>query len=370
MLDRGCTLTDDILLFSDLHAHNFRYGKKLVPHIDKHVPGMFNSRLMDCICAVREMTDYAQEHDIKTVLFGGDMFHTRSVISTDVFTAIYREIERMAYKVDHIVMIPGNHDYGDRSGHVHSLQPFASIQNVTVMDRVGVVETPVADIVCVPYTDDPTIAKKSLSMAGSLAGISSRPSILLAHLGMQGATVGSDYVLISKSDIEVDDVPYNDFTACFFGHYHLHQKLFRNGWFIGATTGQNWGDANTTRGFLHLRLACKDGMFFDQIETSSPRFINLVEGGDPMDTRENDFVRYHYQGDKPLDFSGVAGNVEPIQHIEEDETALELPKDSLDPSSLVELWVEHQDSNKKLTQMKELVDLGKQLLAEAEGMLL
>ncbi len=364
----------ELVLFSDMHAHNFRFGAKRVMHEDG---SMYNSRLIDCVTVLREIKAYCVKHNIEHVLFGGDLFHRRSILHTDVFNVIYEEIANMSNLK--FVMIPGNHDYADRAGNVHSLVPFGRLPNVIVLEEYSL--STVGDkiaVAAVPFTDDPAEAKERLKVAGEMADrnkeVTGNPCILLAHLGMQGAKVGSDYVLVSDSDIGVDDVPYDKFTACFFGHYHQHQQLFPNGYYIGATHHHNWGDANTERGFIHLKVF-QDAIEFERIETSVPRFLNVREDTiDSIHFRPSDFVRYHTTSDAGSLSAGELGQkfgveqVELIEHRKDELEELRLPDDTLEPQKLVEVWTSskvEEGSNRD-----ELIELGKKLLAEAEEQIL
>lgn len=360
----------EILLFSDFHAHNFAYGARRRRHFDDNVGGLYNARLLDCVQVLRDIEAYAEKQNIRTLLFGGDLFHKRQVVFTDVLFLIFTEMVRLSKKFE-IIMIPGNHDYGDRAGHTHSLTPFSSIDNVTVIDKTEKVELDEFDLFTLPYTDDPDIAKSSLQTLGELADYDTeKPKILLAHVGMQGAKVGSDYVLVSPADVSVPDVPYDKFTCCFFGHFHQHQKIFPNGYFIGATHQHNWSDEGTKRGFLHLSLEGKD-YTFKQIETSAPKFCNIpAEELHNTIVRPQDFVRVFHTGPAFLDKSEVskilgAGAVELIEQPSAESEPLELSADGLDAQKLVEAWAEaHKPKDPRY------LELGKQLLAEAQDKVL
>jgi exonuclease SbcD len=370
----------ELVIFSDLHAHNFRYGSKRIVHPDRNVQGLYNSRLLDCVAVLRQIETYCGQHQITNILFGGDLFHRRSSVSTDVFSRVYEEI---ATSFRTFTMIPGNHDYGDRAGHVHSLLSFDHLFNVTVMDSVGFTNLvsssgdKAVGLVTVPYTDNPDKAREWLKQAGELADTKftkKATKILLAHLGMQGARVGSDYVLVSPGDPGVDDVPYDKFTACFFGHFHQHQKIFRNGWYIGATHSHNWGDANTIRGFLHVKVF-DDHVTFQQIESKAPRFLN-VRKGHTMDIQPGDFVRYHMEsGEGSLEVSEIeeqygTGHVELIEYNDEPTEELKISDNNLDPRILAERWVDSQTKRNDEEFRKTLLELGKELLSEAEGEML
>lgn len=334
-------LLDEFLIFSDLHAHNFKYGSRRVPFKNE---GLYNSRLVDAVKVIGEIHAYALAQGVRRVLFGGDLFHRRSVLHTDALNLVYDAIAQLVKDVE-LVMIPGNHDYADKHGHVHALQAFKHLENCYVLDTVGGVTFDDTDVcfVCVPYTDNIEEAQQWLQDAGKIAD-SHDNAVLLAHLGMQGAVVGSDYVLVSDSDIRVSDVPQDSFAACFFGHYHEHQKLFKNGWFIGAATEQNWSDIGGKRGFLHVKLWDDNSVTFERIETQAPRFIDASDRGINHDIRLQDFVRCYvpkasHETKRRLNAEIDCASLEVLEMVDKAEIVLTLSPTQLDPANALEAWL-------------------------------
>jgi DNA repair exonuclease SbcCD nuclease subunit len=353
----------DIAILSDVHAHAFKYGSSRVP-FDK-APGLYNSRLIDTMKALYEFTDYVETQGIKLVLFAGDLFHVRSAVMTVAQDLVFTWLQDLAKKTDQIIMIPGNHDMATRAGHHHSLRPFSSIDNVHVSERVEGVRTKMnLGVVTLPYYEGIETTKQALKKAGDLADVAGYPCVLLGHLGLQGGKVGSDYVLVSDSDPGVDDVPYKKFKHCFFGHFHEHQKVFPNGYYIGALTQHNWGDSGGKRGFLHVTVE-DNGFAMSRHETSAPRFVKVSEDDDTYDVRPQDFVKY---SSKTASTEGLTtsvraalGNnrVEIVYTPEEaDKVDLKLDRDKLSPEGLLDAWVEAYGEER-------LAELGKEILSEA-----
>jgi DNA repair exonuclease SbcCD nuclease subunit len=361
----------EFLVFSDFHAHNFPYGatRTTIPGLG----GLYNSRLADSAAVLDEILKYALTYDIKHVVFCGDLFHRRTSVATDVRHVVVDRLHKFADEDIQLYMIPGNHDMGDRKGNVHSLVGLGELSDyIHVYDKVnvqfGVGEA--VDFVFVPYTDSLEDAKSSLKAAGDLAEMGSNPTILFSHLGMQGATVGSDYVLINESDITVPDVPHDKFAACFFGHFHEHQQLFANGWFVGATHQHNWGDAYGSRGYLHVKVD-KGKVDFEQIPTYAPEFVVTRDGktsrGELSMMKANDFVK-NITKDKYLDREELRvkweldNAPEIVIDTDEEDTEFSLDTTQLSPAAVVDKWVE-----RKLPEgldKDEVLRVGKDILKE------
>lgn len=364
----------EFVVFSDVHAHAFKHGAKKVEC--DYAPGLYNSRLVDTLDALHEMKDYVKEHNIKDVLFAGDMFHERQKVMTVAGNLIYLFLGELIEQAN-VTMIPGNHDYADRAGVQHALTPLARSDGqlygqVRVLDggdTSWVLGNNFA-VHTVPYVDNPHLASQMMQEAAEEAQeLPDMVHVLLGHQGFQGAKVGSDFVLVRDDDNSVDDVPHGAFDACFFGHYHEHQKLFKNGWFVGALTHQNWGDRGGKRGFLHVTI--EDGKTtVKRIETKAPKFILMDEADEDsleQKVRPCDFVTYLTAEVDIAETKRLAEklygnqNIEVI-HVPEDrgDVVLSLEENKLQPDCLVASWAEaHEVDDYTLL-------LGQEIMALAE----
>lgn len=366
-------MLDQFIVFSDHHSHAFPFGSREEQH-----NGVFvNSRLKASYDVLNQIDSYAKESGVKNIVFCGDLFHIRENVSTAAMNLMYDAISSLA-KSKKVWLMPGNHDYSDRDGRVHSLHTFRSIPNVTVMDwenpnrtisLAGKMGEPTM-FSFVPYSDD------RIKITAAIAEAADRtleyvPHVLFGHFGIQGAKVGSDYVLVNDADLSVVDIPWPKFTGCFFGHYHEHQQLFKNGWYVGATHHHNWGDANSTRGFLHVRVF-RDYVEFDRIETDAPRFL-VLRGADTAEVRPKDFVRIltskklDPQEAEVIRSQNGSLNCE-IVYVPEEAgmTDIALSEENLSPTAMVSAWVKANSSwvKKNLPKVEDddLVKYGHALL--------
>lgn len=377
-------IIDELLVFSDHHAHPFPFGAKEVLHGGV----LHNSRLLEACSVLDQMRKYADEHKIKTVIFGGDLFHTRESVSTDAVNLTSECIARLVSNRAAYLMV-GNHDYFDREGKVHSLEGF-KLWGGRWADKLSIVDWSAThcdlherhqgfrgdsyDLCFVPYTENRQLAIDTIQKH---AKTGDGPRLLFAHLGMQGAKVGSDYVLVSDGDIGLDDIPYKAFAGCLFGHFHQHQQLFMNGWYIGASHQHNWGDVNTKRGFLHVRVYL-DHIEFDFIESDAARFIAVRDVDlDTTPIREKDFVKVLTEKRLSPDATDAmrrttkSANCEVIYVPPAIKlAAVELDEKHLTPSAMVETWVKANEpwlkENMPDVDHDALVQYGRAILAKVQ----
>lgn len=333
-------MTTKFLIFSDLHAHNFHYAatRRAIPGLI----GLYNSRLADTISVLDEILQSARDEAIEHVVFCGDLFHKRTSVSTDVRYAVVNRLCKFAKHRIHLHMILGNHDMGDRNGNVHNLVGIGDFSKyIHVYDDVSFVDLEDVTFVFIPYTDSYDKINERLIEAQKIAERSKQPAILFAHQGVQGARVGSDYVLVADSDISVSDIPYKSFAACFFGHFHEHQALFPNGWYVGSTHQHNWGDAYGSRGYLLVEVSDDGTVEFEQLRTMAPEFIVTRDGktstGDLTIMKANDFVRNITKD--PVEKDWDVGHLETILE-DDDYEPRQVSLDKLDPESFLEEWVD------------------------------
>lgn len=408
------------LVISDIHAHPFPYGAQYVPY--HPFKGLHNSRLVSTMRALEGVADYAVANGVGTVLFVGDMFHTRQSVRTVARNMVTHVIkEKFVDQGIKMVLIPGNHDYADRVGNIHSLQSLSYLgPDIHVVDTVSAVELPDMRVICVPYTDSVKKARLDLQDAAGLAKQDlSKLTVLLCHLGVQGATVGSDYVMVCPSDVGGEEIPFADFDLCFFGHYHQHQMLAKNAWFTGALTEQNWSDVNGTRGFIHVdnradssNFRCNDGfqireakgkrsyssrggedgeggsgggsgvgsadrgssqarsLSLFQVATDAPRFLLATCPEDLDAPREEDFVTYYttetltpeQQAQLRQRCKALQLDIKPLKK----DKALELTFDAtqLNAETALPPWVKENAGD---LEQGPLLELGRELLSEAQG---
>ena len=378
-------LIDELLVFSDHHGHPFSYGSKevLLPTdlFRSTSDVLYNSRLIESCRVIKQMEEYARKNNIKSAVFCGDLFHTQEAVPTEAFNLTLRSIRSLAQQCK-LYLLVGNHDSADRLGQVHSLEAFRLVPNVEVfgwesksltINHSGRLDT--YTMCFVPYSDRKQLIKSTIQ-AHSTAGC--EPRLLFAHLGIQGAKVGSDYVLINENDLSIDDIPTKGFAGCLFGHFHEHQQLFQNGWYVGATHHHNWGDVNTKRGFLHVRVYI-NSIEFDFIESDAPRFLAINERDlEQVSIREKDFVKVFTEKKmtdseiKKVRSAAKSENCE-VVYIPPDVRIQihELNDQNLSPTAMVETWVKaHSDWLKEhLPEVNhtELVEYGKKILTKVEN---
>lgn len=264
-----------VVIFSDLHSHPFKPYATILPN------GM-NSRLADAINCIKQIHEHAVALGADLVLFGGDMFHVRKTISVQAFNAVYQEMSKFAVDKIPVALIHGNHDQADKAGDQYSIYAFSSFLHV--VDKPGWLLLNGADhkqtyaIMAVPYMEDVDHLK---SITAEQCPYQDVHKIFLGHMGIQGAVVGSDFVYPGLYDPKIQDLRPEQFDAVYLGHFHKHQQLAKNAWYIGAPFQHNWGDREDSRGFLIYDTETKT---HERILLKYPKFVQVTD----KDVEESD----------------------------------------------------------------------------------
>ena len=258
-----------VLIFSDLHLHNWPYGSTLVD-------GM-NSRLMDGFNVMVQIARYINEYPVDACVFGGDLFHTHGKIDSAVLKVAYEGMERI---VQHLArpcdmyMLVGNHDTSDKSMKVHNLHWMEAMGLNVVGCCVGGAHNGFnglpRELSFLSYTEDKDQIKQFFKEAAEKVGTSlgtENGIVCFMHQGIAEVPMGSGFLIdeIFTLDMIPDEVKH-----VYTGHYHTHTRVSDKATVIGSTMQLNWSDEGETKGFLIVDTETGE---IEQIESVAPRFV-------------------------------------------------------------------------------------------------
>ncbi|MNW28635.1 putative metallophosphoesterase YhaO [compost metagenome] len=277
--------------FGDFHAHLWK-------EFDTKGGETGSIRLDHQINTLRYMKDWCLTNGIKYLLFAGDLFNARAKVDTRVFNAVYDEIESIGKSGIIMVMAPGNHDQYDNSDvPENSLHAFKKLDNVHVFDTVTSVtihdpERPheeAVEIVLAPYSRNAQMIKDFISSVEK----KDIPQILLFHLGVSGAFVGSGNYPMADA-FKVEDLRPELFKYIIGGHFHKRQFLggHPHAFYTGAPLQHSFGDEGEDKGFYVVDTAKRYDVEF--VPIPNPKFVTLE--GDPTKKHEAELLWCREEG--------------------------------------------------------------------------
>jgi DNA repair exonuclease SbcCD nuclease subunit len=385
----------EFLVFSD--AHFYEHSHYSEDNANFSLSGVssivsfknINSRLHDTVKIVNNIIQYALKRNITHIFFCGDFLHSKKSVTKDVFNVtvnLFRQCE--SYSALEFIMIPGNHDFSSKDGSSHSLQAIKDFNNVRVLESphdhcfIGNrAERNYTKIIGIPYTEDKEEFITNFN-SNNANNLDADYNIILCHTGIQGAKVGSSYVMVKEHDVDTGNLQFNRYTACFFGHYHEHQKVSLNAWIVGAPAEHDWGDRDGTRGFLHVTI---DEGAVDVKHIPTPREIprfKLLNGDSTLDDVKSwDFIRFKTTesiteehknniegmiaaacGEKPKWLEII------VESQNENKEEFVLSSKATSAETVLDEWVNH--SNIEGLPQEKVLQIGKEILSEAQNSLL
>ena len=303
-----------ILIFSDPHGHNYKEFSIIEDGI--------NTRLMDCVEALKKIHYSADKNEVDMIWFTGDLFHLKNNLDNKVIQLIMHEMKDLAMQYP-LLLVPGHHDLYMWSSNPVLLEMLAEFS-----DQVVVVDKPMwikdSRFFNIPIYAEPCTRKiKELTdrIENLETNIQEGP-IFLAHQDMLGMRYGG-FVVDQGLDAELLS---HKFRWSFIGHYHNPEKmelhkgdvdLFKDNVIsVGAPLQHNFGDAGEPRGWWIIRIG-DDGHEFDPEQIDfitndfSPQFVDFTvkenqKFGIIPGLADRDFYRIKVEGkDLPEELNSI-----------------------------------------------------------------
>ncbi|MEI2611624.1 MAG: exonuclease SbcCD subunit D [Candidatus Promineifilaceae bacterium] len=263
-----------LLHFADAHIDMANYGR--------HDPlTSLPVRVMDFLRALDQIVDRAIQEKVDLVLFAGDAYKDRNPQPT--FQREWgKRIMRLSQAGIPTVLLVGNHDVSPASGRAHTLHEFETlaVPHIHVADRITLLGPqhlglPV-QIITVPWvsrnalmTREEMIQKEVNEVLGALeervgeliqryiqSADPNLPLIVMAHTSVQGATYGSERMVMLGQELVLTPGLLRDKRLDYvaLGHIHQHQSL--NGTdhppivYPGSIERIDFGEAREAKGFV------------------------------------------------------------------------------------------------------------------------
>jgi exonuclease SbcD len=305
-----------ILHFADLHVGMERHGR-----IDP-TTGL-NSRVMDFLRRLSDLSAYAIAKDVDMVIFAGDAYKNRDPNSTYRREFSWR-IKELADRGIPVVLIPGNHDLPAVSARASSIEVFDTLEvpNVYVFDRDQLVtlqtkrDVPI-QIAAVPYPLtsellsneeyrsvsleklDHLVSEKLEVIIRDLAQQAQKqpdiPAVLVGHFSVDDARMGSERGIMVGRDVVVSRSVLADSAWDYvaLGHIHKHQDLNANAHppvvYSGSIERIDFGEEKEPKGWVVAEIdrGHTTYVFVPHHQREARRFVTINcdcrEAADPTD---------------------------------------------------------------------------------------
>lgn len=328
-----------LVFVSDVHVGHY-------PEFDVN-----GSRLERCLNALDQVFEFAKENDA-TVIDCGDLIERKNLIDFTVYNPLF-DLFSYYEDVEKIVLV-GNHNLALRDGtqnNLHPLSPFAKIVDrpLVLRTRDGIT------LRLLPYTTNLALWRRWYQ--DGLAWLDDHPSfrdksILVAHQEITGAVTGT-HRYVAKDGLDPDGFS-DGFQFNLFGHYHLHQKIRPNVWYVGALLQQDFGEEGNPQGFWSFALGRSPQWMFHEIE--APQFKTITDAEElDQEIAWGNYVRLRAD----VDANDIAERARTLTRIEKpaivEDTSTRLNTGTESLPALVDAYVRQKIPADRQAEVRELL---------------
>ena len=268
-----------LLHFADAHIDMANYGRH---DLETGLP----LRVLDFLKSLDTIVDTAISEKVDLVLFAGDAYKDRAPAPT--FQREWgRRIIRLSKAGIPTLLLIGNHDLSPALGRAHAIQEFDTLEvpNVCVLSRPCFLNADELglplQVIAIPWisrsgllaTQDMSAADPSAIFANIESRITdlvngwleeadpSLPTILTAHASVQGATYGSERMVMLGADLVLPGSLVKDTRLDYvaLGHIHKPQNLNENAHppviYPGSIERVDFGEATDDKFYIIANVA-------------------------------------------------------------------------------------------------------------------
>ena len=206
---RGSYVSMKVLIFSDLHLHQWPYASTLVDGMNSRLKAQAD--VLDVIATAAVHADH--------VVFCGDLFHCHGKLDAAVLKVAYEGMQRIVGSCTSIDVLVGNHDMSDKSMQHHSLhwlKAFNFGADAPRGDFLRVIDHPLHNssethyddfpFSYLPYTEDKAVIEKFFAECGE---------VCFMHQGVAKVPMGSGFLI---DEILTQDMIPDHVKPVFTGH--------------------------------------------------------------------------------------------------------------------------------------------------------
>lgn len=282
-----------IAVSGDIHTHEFtdysttktvQWDNSELCFVESDTGITANSRLLDILNTLIQAREYCLDNNISVFVIAGDLFHKRGAVSTIVYNMTYLVVESFKIVGITLIILAGNHDQvSNEDKPQNSL--FALNKIAIIVSECGeLVLNREVRLLMIPFSKNKELVLNPIENFEP----DDIPTVLVSHLGINGAYVGKTSYAC-KDMFSLADLQPEKFKYIVLGHYHKPQLLDYNALYTGSPIQHNFNDEGEDRGFWVIDTDRRYDMRL--IPLKSPKFMTIM-GEIPSDVDiENNFVK-------------------------------------------------------------------------------
>lgn len=214
-----------------------------------------------------QVINFCLDNQIKNILHGGDIFHSRKSQSQLMLITFNKILDKIHQNGLHLISIVGNHDKTDYDQEHSFLSPYIHHPGLTLIENGWIENGEHLDLnedcslSFLSYFSEEIYLENLKKITSQLD--KNKRNFLLTHIGVNGAVMNNG----TKIESSVKTSHFNDFEKVYIGHYHDGQS-WKNIHYIGASLQHNYGE----RAKKGMQIMYNDGSV-EFVELYFPRYI-------------------------------------------------------------------------------------------------
>ena len=256
-----------IITFADAHIGISTYST-----IDPKTN--LNTRVLDSLNGIDQIINYAEENNIKYILFAGDMFKN-ALPSPTLVREINKRIKASAEKGIKWIIQDGNHDVSPLETAKSALDPLSTlkVENVehTRFEKTYMIDNNIRVLVLPTYTTQEEV-ENILSKYND-----NTKTIVMGHFTSLNAKL-NDWLIASNEDaIDIKIFQKPNILAVVLGHLHKHQILNTNplSYYCSSTIRTDFNEEHDKKGFVVLDIDNNYNVSYIFKEIKTQEFLSV-----------------------------------------------------------------------------------------------
>ena len=281
------------------------------------------------LISIRHMIKYCLENNIKEVVFGGDLFHSRSNQSEDLLQTADKILNLINDAGLKNTAISGNHDKQSYFSYTSFLDIYRYHPNLTLITRPTKKNIAGIDVTFIPFFDDSILVPMLEEAEGG--------DMLISHFEMKGSShLGK---VSEKSSITRKTL--KKWSKTYLGHYHNTNEITPNIVHLPSLRQNDFGE-DSNKGFSVIY----DDLSYEIIRGEFKAFTKITLDIDVLTSKEiKELIKTHENSSDTIRFElvGDESKVKALDKTQFKDTGIDIkakyskpkPSENTDPPKLI-----------------------------------
>lgn len=251
------------------------------------------------VLSVQHMVAYAVAKGIKSIVFAGDLFHSRKHQEESVLHACDEILRIIRENGIHLYLFAGNHDKTSYFVYESFLDIYRWHPNVTFTKTPLRLDIESIDVTLIPFFDDSILVPLLEEAEGG--------EMLISHFEMKG----SDHLGHVSEKANITRTTLKKWKKTYLGHYHNTHEITPDIVHLPSLRQNDFGE-NNIKGFSVIY----DDLSYEIVQGVFKEFVCVKLDVVDLDTEKlKELIRMHENSENSVRFE-ISGNTETLKALD------------------------------------------------------